>query len=90
MDHKISGHYLAVRISALFDDVNYIDQLIRLCQYSIASYIMSCTHILELPHFNPASTEKFFLEFLSDFSVYYPTRPLDMRSERNFFCQYQK
>ena len=32
--------------------------------------------------FNPASTETFFFEFWSDFSVCFPLRPLDMRSER--------
>ena len=30
----------------------------------------------------PASTENFFSEFWSDFSVCFPLRPLDMRSER--------
>ncbi len=34
---------------------------------------------------NPASTEKIFFEFWSDFSVCFPLGPLDMRSERNFF-----
>ncbi len=36
-------------------------------------------------HNNPASTEKFFLEFWSDCSVCFPLRPMDMRSERIFF-----
>jgi hypothetical protein len=35
-----------------------------------------------LETFNPASTEKFFFEFWSKFSAYFPLRPLDMRSER--------
>ncbi len=30
---------------------------------------------------NPASTEKFFFEFWSDFSAYFPLRSLDMSSE---------
>jgi hypothetical protein len=34
---------------------------------------------------NPASTENFFSEFWSDFSVCFALRPLDMRSERKFF-----
>ncbi len=34
---------------------------------------------------NPASTEKFFFEFWSDFLVCFPLRPLDMGSERKFF-----
>jgi hypothetical protein len=37
-------------------------------------------HVLKLH--NPASTENFFFEFLSDFSVCFPLRPLDMRLER--------
>jgi hypothetical protein len=40
--------------------------------------------LLSLP-LNPASTENFFFEFWSDFSVCSPFRPLDMRSERKFF-----
>ncbi len=35
--------------------------------------------------FNPASTEKFFFEFWTDFSICFPLRPLELRSERNFF-----
>ena len=35
--------------------------------------------------FKPASTEKFFSEFWSDFSVCFPLRPLDMRCERKIF-----
>ena len=34
---------------------------------------------------NPASTEKLFFEFLSDFSVWYSLIPLEMRSERKNF-----
>ncbi len=34
---------------------------------------------------NPAITEKFFSEFWSDFSAYFPLRSLDMSSERKFF-----
>ncbi len=34
---------------------------------------------------NPASTEKIFFKFSSDFSVCFPLRPLDMGSERKKF-----
>jgi hypothetical protein len=43
-------------------------------------------HFIQLNQpFNPASTEKIFFEFSSDFSVCFPLRPLDMGSERKFF-----
>jgi hypothetical protein len=34
---------------------------------------------------NPASTEKFFFEFWSDFEVCYSLRPIDMKSEKKNF-----
>jgi hypothetical protein len=34
---------------------------------------------------NPASTENFFFDFWSDFSVCFPIRPLNMRFERKIF-----
>jgi hypothetical protein len=77
--HVYYIRYLILLLSHIGSDLILLPSVFihRICNFLFVQYI-SCSLI-------PASTEKFFFEFWSDFSAYFPLRSLDMSYERKIF-----